>query len=131
MKTIQGVVAMLGYTRVSRKTVTYSVIEVGDHAILDVAVPKPLIKYLSKAARSAETSALYIRDNRLIGLQVGKGTALYHRTSFLLVAVCWIFSIILIPVLGLGLFLLWHSIRYLGYAKAGAVLARQGATRIN
>lgn len=130
MKSVQGVVAMLGYTNVGRKTVTYSVIEIGNQILADAVVPKPLIKYLIRSSHIAESSVLYVSGKRLIGLQVGGGKTYYHRPNPLLLALATLVSIALIPVL-LGLYTLWLCMRHWGYVSAGARLAAQGAQQVN
>ncbi len=131
MKSVQGVVSMLGYTLVRRKAVTYSVIEIGDQNLTDIAVPKPLIRYLIRASRSPEASVLYVKGKRLIGVQVGGDKSYYYRPSLLLLAFATLVSIMLIPVFGLGLYLLWHCIKYWGYRNAGSTLSAQGAVLTN
>lgn len=131
MKSVQGVVAMLGYTHVGRNTVTYSVIEIGNQILADAVVPKPLIKYLIRSSHIAESSALYVSGKRLIGLQVGGGKTYYHRPNPLVLALATLVSIALIPVLGLGLYTLWLCMRHWGDVSAGARLSAQGAQKVN
>src|SRR5690606_20894301 len=131
MKSVQGVVAMLGYTRVSPRVVTYTVIEIGDQAVPDVAVPKRLIRYLVRSTRTQEASVLYLQDNRLIGIRVGDGQTYYYQSNRLLLAIFVLLSVLLIPALGLGVLMLWYGYRYVRYAKAANILAEQGATKVN
>ncbi len=131
MKSVQGVVAMLGYTRVRPRVVSYTVIEIGDQALPDVTVPKRLIRYLVRASRTQDDSVLYIQGNRLIGIRVGQTQNYYYQSNRLLLAMYVLLSLLLIPAFGLGILMLWYGYRYVSYAKAAAMLAEQGATRVN
>ncbi len=130
MKSVQGVVAMLGYTRVRPRVVTYSVVEIGDQALLDVAVPKPLIRYLVRASRTQEESVLYIEGKRLVGIRVGDTQTYYYQSNRFLLAIFVLLSLLMIPAMGLGILMLWYGYRYISYAKAAGMLAEQGATRV-
>jgi hypothetical protein len=131
MNIIRGVVAMLGYTHVRRSTVVYSVVEVGDQIVSEMSVPKPLVKYLTRAFRNAANANLYLVHDRLIGIQTNEAAPNYHSYSRLTALLFVLLSVAMIPLLGLGLLLLGPSIRQLKYAQAGATLAQQGGLRAN
>src|SRR5690606_35118676 len=111
MKIVRGVVAMLGYTNVKRKSVTYSVVEVGQQAILDLTVPKRLIKYLTRALHSPDESVLFILDGQLVGIQ-SAGSMHYHYANRMAGLIFVVLSVVAIPVFGLGLIMLRYSYKY-------------------
>jgi hypothetical protein len=114
-----------------RSTVVYSVVEVGDQIVSEMSVPKPLVKYLTRAFRNAANANLYLVHDRLIGIQTNEAAPNYHSYSRLTALLFVLLSVAMIPLLGLGLLLLGPSIRQLKYAQAGATLAQQGGLRAN
>jgi len=130
MKTIQGVVAMLGYTQVRSNIVTYNVIEIGEQILTDVEVPKCLVKYLVRASRENDKeSILYLSGNRLLGVRALDGKTHYSHASHIFLAGWCLLSIALVPVFGLGLYSLWRCVRHYGYAHDAATLRRSGGIR--
>jgi len=127
MKSVQGAVAMLGYTQVHNSVVKYNVIEIGDQILSDIEVPKPLVKYLVRASHaSGEDAVLYLHGNRLLGIREHDGKTHYCHTSYAMLAGWFVLSIALIPVFGLGIYSLWHCVRHYGYAREAAALRDQG-----
>jgi len=127
MKSVQGAVAMLGYTQVHNSVVTYNVIEIGDQILSDIEVPKPLAKYLVRASHvPSEQTVLYLHRNRLLGIREHGGKTHYFHTSYAMLAGWFTLSIALIPVFGIGLYSMWHCVRHYGFAREAAALRDQG-----
>jgi len=127
MKSVQGAVAMLGYTQVHNSVVKYNVIEIGDQILSDIEVPKPLVKYLVRASHaSGGETMLYLHGNRLLGIREHDGKTHYFHTSHAVLAGWLLLSIALIPVFGLGIYSLWHCVRHYAYAREAVALRDQG-----
>jgi hypothetical protein len=127
MKSVQGAVAMLGYTQVHNSVVEYNVIEIGDQILSDIEVPKPLVKYLVRASHaSSEQTVLYLHGNRLLGIREHDGKTHYFHTSYAVLAGWFVLSIALIPVFGLGIYSLWHCVRHYGYVRVASTLKDEG-----
>ncbi len=96
-----------------------------------MTVPKRLIRYLVRASRTQDESILYIQGNRLVGIRDGQTQTYYYQSNRLLLSLYVLLSLLLILAFGLRILMLWYGYRYVSYAEAAAMLAEQGATRVN
>lgn len=136
MKEVKGTLKMLGNAQIhmespahfsglrSGETVyIYSVIELGDTILHGVQVPGGLDNFLERGAKQDGTVILYLCGKRLVGVQLPDGKLYYYKRNLVSALLLLFFSVLMIPVLGIGLLLLPMVVSEL---RLGRRLRRQG-----
>src|SRR5438128_7128260 len=111
MKTVEGSLKLLGNSSWTEKVKTYSVIEIGDHLLQNVRVPVSLDNFLERALRESGTTRLFMSRSLLLGVGLPDGKLYCYKSlpvplSVLLMGV----GLLLTPLFGMGLLLLWPMI---------------------
>jgi hypothetical protein len=132
MKEVKGSLKMLGSADIQTtiepgvSVYTYSVIEIGDAILGGIQVRGGLNNFLRRGLQQDGTVTLYLIRARLVGVQLPDGKLYYQKANRVLVSFFLIFSIALIPFLGLGLLMLPSSVSEFRSYRLGRRLGKQG-----
>lgn len=105
MKKVNGVLEMLGKSKVGRDGTSYSVVEIGDHALSTIYVPNGLASFLEKGVGSP--IEIWLDDHELRGVRFenGKSYIANPKATWNAFYITVVFGLITLPFL-IGLLIL-------------------------
>ena len=133
MKVVEGELKMLGaYTVDSAGRIySYSNIEIGDQLLRNIKAYAPLTGFLQRGLNMEGKTKLFLTGKGIIAVELPDGKRYYTEHSFfrgLLVVIC---GILLTPVFGIGLIMLWNGVNILREWKASVEAYAPNAIAVN